>query len=97
MKNPRKTRSDWTWTLIQDPGRCLIIVDADLGGMSVTNDAENVIAAAHEAFDLTNTPVIYRDSEGMYDQILHRNGEFVGFKALMEITADAAVSKVFKA
>lgn len=97
MKSPRKTRSEWTWTLAEtDQGRCLIIVDLNRGAMSVTNDAEDVIAVAHEAFDLTNTPVVYRDSEGMYDQILHRNGVFTGFKALMEITADAAVSRVFK-
>lgn len=56
------------------------IIDNDLGGRSVTNDAENVIADLVKAgIDLSKTRVLYRDSCGAWDGLATEGGRFVGF------------------
>ena len=58
------------------------IVDQNQG-CSVTNDAEAVIADLGKAgVDLANQPVIYRDSEGQWDELLVINGQFSAFRFL---------------
>lgn len=58
-----------------------VVFVEDVGtGMSVTNNAEAVVervAAAHPG-----RRIIYRDSEGDWDELLHRSGVFVDFAAL---------------
>lgn len=56
-------------------------------GRSITNAAEEVIqhletATAAYGIDLDRYAVIYRDTMGNWDQLLHRDGRFVGFKSL---------------
>ena len=82
MKSRRKPLADFSWTVFKD-GR-VHIIDHNLGNMSVTNDAENVVAAIHEQLDLTGRVVTYLDSEGGVDRLLHRKGEFMGFAAFKE-------------
>lgn len=56
---------------------CIWIIDKDDGAMSVTNDAEAVVAEV-----VTNhgdLPIMYRDSEGRWDQLVHRQGHFIDF------------------
>jgi len=56
----------------------LCIIDTD-GPISVTNDVENVIDRIREVgIDLTK-PVIYRNSEGVWDGLLIKDGKFAGF------------------
>lgn len=55
----------------------VFIVDNDVG-MSITNDAENVVVDV-----LANYPnhrIIYRDTTGQWDELLHWNGQFAGYK-----------------
>jgi hypothetical protein len=49
------------------------------GPLSVTNDAEGVVATLNDIYP--NHRVIYRDSNGDWDELLHDNGVFIGFKA----------------
>lgn len=57
------------------------IVDSDQG-MSVTNGIEHVISELRAAgVDLT-LPVIYRDSMGVWDEVLIDNGYFRDFRSL---------------
>jgi len=53
------------------------IVDLNQGRKSVTNDAEWVVERVLEKFP-TNR-IVYRDSQGDWDELLHNNGEFTGF------------------
>lgn len=78
MKSWRTPRADYTWAE-QPADRSVHIIDLNLGNMSVTNDAENVLAAIHKEIDLTGRTVTYTDSEGQVDQLLHEAGEFIGF------------------
>jgi len=49
----------------------IVIEDLNKGGMSVTNNVENVVPYVHDLLDLDveNSIVIYRDSDGIYDGI----------------------------
>ena len=60
-----------------------ILVEDQNVGMSVTNDAENVIAClATKEFSLANRRVLYRDTEGRWDELLVQDGRFAGFTAI---------------
>jgi hypothetical protein len=56
----------------------VFIVDNDDGHMSITNDAENVVR--HVLADYPDHQIIYRDTTGRWDELLHWNGQFSGFK-----------------
>ncbi|MGF9764301.1 DUF6011 domain-containing protein [Microvirga sp. 0TCS3.31] len=71
------------------------VVDLDLGARSVTNDADNVIADL--VADGTLQPgqrVIYRDSRHVWDELVVRDGRFVGLAAVNEINQDKALVKI---
>jgi hypothetical protein len=64
------------------------ITDRNVGGRSVTNDAELVIRDLVEfGIDLDRRQVIYRDSDGQWSGIATRGGLFVGFTPLAGGTA----------
>ncbi len=63
-------------------GDVLCLIDLDKGGPSLTNAVESVIAdLRYQRFDLT-MPVIYRDSRGIWDEIVVQDGRFVGFRSI---------------
>ena len=53
------------------------IVDTN-GPLSVTNDAEGVVATLNDIYPKHR--VIYRDSDGLWDELMHDKGTFAGFK-----------------
>ena len=55
----------------------VVILDNNLGGRSVTNDAENVVEYLYNLYG--NRRIFYIDSEGILDELRHNNGNFVGF------------------
>jgi hypothetical protein len=75
-------------------GDVIAIIDHDQG-KSVTNDAENVIADLSACFDLSKHQVIYRDTRGIWDQLLvDCSGRFTGFSSINERDLGAALGKV---
>lgn len=56
----------------------VFIVDDNNGGMSVTNDAEAVVVDVLAKYP--DHQIIYRDTEGQWDELLHWKGQFAGFK-----------------
>jgi hypothetical protein len=54
----------------------VFIVDLDVG-KSITNDAENVVEQV--AKEYPGHRIIYRDTQGQWDELVHNDGEFVGF------------------
>jgi hypothetical protein len=75
-------------------GTVIAIVDHHQG-RSVTNDADNVIADLAADFDLSKYLVIYRDTRGIWDQLLvDRTGRFAGFSSINERELSAAIGKV---
>lgn len=59
-----------------------ILVEDQDQGMSVTNDAENMIADLGTKIPLAGRRVLYRDTEGRWDELLVKDGRFAGFKAI---------------
>ena len=76
-------------------GNVIAITDHD-GARSVTNDAENVIDdLTRQGFDLSRYHVIYRDTRGIWDQILvDRTGHFAGFSSINERDLSAALARL---
>ena len=58
-----------------------IVYIKDTGtGKSVTNTAEEVTEEVFNKYG--NKRIIYRDTDGTWDELVHRSGEFVDFKLL---------------
>jgi hypothetical protein len=75
-------------------GNVIAIIDHHQG-RSVTNDADNVIVDLAADFDLSKYLVIYRDTRGIWDQLLvDRTGRFAGFSSINERELSAAIGKV---
>ena len=68
-------KSSFSITEIKDDR--VVILDNNLGGRSVTNDAENVVEYLYSVYG--NRRIFYIDSEGILDELKHKNGNFVGF------------------
>jgi hypothetical protein len=75
-------------------GDVLCIEDTDRG-MSVTNDAENVIATLGQYVRFSEIKsVIYRDTRGVWDEMIVRDGRFVSFRSVNERDREAALAKL---
>lgn len=69
-------RADYTW---EDDGEIVRVIDQN-GRLSVTNDAENVIADLVKlGVPVDDRRVIYRDSDGEWCGLLTEGGVFSGF------------------
>ena len=77
-------------------GNVMVLYDTDKPGkMSVTNDAENAVAYLMLRYpNPTWTRLIYRDSDGYFDELAVKNGEFVGFAPLRETTLAGALARI---
>ena len=58
----------------------MYIIDTGEKEKSVTNDVEKVLSYLSQNFNLGNRRLIYRDSMGCVDEIIHDNGRFIKFK-----------------
>ena len=73
-------RADFEVARVDEERGIVFLVDlCNEGAMSITNDAEAVIAHCHKFFP--GKRVVYRDTEGRWDELDHVEGMFVGFKA----------------
>jgi hypothetical protein len=71
----------------------LVITDLN-GARSVTNDAESVLADCCASYGAALPPIaIYRDTLGRYDQLLHLDGDFLGFALIGETDRARAIAK----
>jgi hypothetical protein len=59
---------------------------------TVTNDAEFVLSTMRSR--IVNIPVIYRDSEGNWDELRHREGYFATFRPLNTRDRGEAIQRV---
>ena len=67
-------KSSFSITEIKDDR--VVILDNNLGGRSVTNDAENVVEYLYSVYG--NRRIFYIASEGILAELRHKNGNFVG-------------------
>jgi hypothetical protein len=83
------TRATYGYTVLD---AFVLVVDQDRGP-SVTNDAEHVIEDLSRAQVLTGRRVLYRDTDGRWDELLVRDGVFVGFIAIGAASPAGAIAK----
>lgn len=79
----RRSRADFAHKLgVVNGFKVLLIVDLDMGKMSVTNDIENVIddIAFAENIDPKEYLIAYRDSEGDWDGWDAKTNDFYFFR-----------------
>lgn len=70
-------RADYRMDRVTD--NAVFITDLNQGGMSVTNDADAVVA---EIFvDFGNKRIFYVDSDNNHDELVHHLGRFHTFKS----------------
>lgn len=73
-------RSDF---MVEVEDRIVLVMDLDLGGRSVTNDATHVVDDLVRRGILSDgMRLIYRDSNGEWSEMLHRGGQFSTFASL---------------
>lgn len=74
------TKCNSSFTLIESSDSHILIKDNKIG-MSVTNDAENVVKYLSENFETKDKIIYYIDTEGRVDILGHdNNGNFTDFK-----------------
>lgn len=73
MRN--KCRSSFDIVEVSD--EIVFIVDNDIG-CSVTNDAENVVELVAQIHP--NKRIVYCDTDGCWDELVHTDGVFANFK-----------------
>lgn len=56
----------------------IYLADENDGAMSITNDAEAVVMWANRLYP--NRRIIYRDTEGHWDELVHEDGVFKHFE-----------------
>lgn len=52
-----------------------------LGGKTITNGVEQILQELSKLYG-KDVKIIYRDTDGNYDQIIHSNFKFIDFKCL---------------
>ena len=73
-------KSNYTYDFKTYKGRnFLVIEDLNTGGMSVTNNIEQVVEDCFEAHDLQphQAFIIYKDSNGMWDGWSHEKQDYI--------------------
>lgn len=60
-------KSDYTFNT---SGDIVEIIDLDLGGVSVTNDAEGVLTEINKYHQIENKRIVYRDSEYVWCELI---------------------------
>lgn len=68
-------------------GEYLVWIEDLNGALSVTNDAEAVCAELQRGFP--GYRIIYRDSMGFWDELLHDRGQFTGFAPARTLTPES--------
>lgn len=72
----------------------IAIVDSDTPGkMSVTNDAESVVAWCFQIYGGFEH-IIYQDSRGVWDELTFKDGRFDGYKSINETELEKAIFKI---
>jgi hypothetical protein len=71
-------RSHANFRVVSETDEFVFIEDLDLGNISVTNDAEYVVQTILSAHGNRHR-IIYKDSEGQWDELVHDGNQFVDF------------------
>jgi hypothetical protein len=81
----------------------IVVIDSASDGegsftsLTVTNDAEYVVKQLAKLYDIFAYPIVYRDSEGNFDQLcINKLGLFSHFGFLNTTDRDIAIARAVK-
>jgi hypothetical protein len=77
--NSNSGRPQPDYEIVGDRQGIVYLVDLDRGGPSVTNSAELVVAKV--APNYPGHRIVYRDTTGRWDELVHTDGTFTGIRA----------------
>jgi hypothetical protein len=83
--------ADYEVVTFQD--NILVINDLDLGNASLTNSMADVVKDLSNDYDFTKVNLIYKDSMGIYDAVIIKDGNFDTFAPISESNLDKAIEK----
>lgn len=83
MSNTALAQLRCRFTVRRFTGEIVWITDDNTGRMSVTNDAEAVCKFLDKEYG--GRRIICRDSDGNWDELLHKDGRFAGFKPARDL------------
>lgn len=86
--------ANFTFQIIEN-----IVVIEDMNSedaKSVTNDIDYVLAEINKAYPLGGKKVVYRDSDGIWDGINQKNGNFIGFYPIRTRDQSVALETAIK-
>lgn len=66
------------YRVVDQTDEAVFIEDLNRGNMSITNDAEAVVENLLHVYGITRR-IIYKDSEGRWDELVHDGDKFVDF------------------
>jgi hypothetical protein len=73
----------------------VVAIEDNDDGRSVTNDVERVVSKLFRDGYLRKQPLVYRDTMGLWDEILHDgHGHFTGFRFIGAQTMEPAIEAV---
>ena len=79
IRTARTAHANYSYEVVNN----VVCIRDEGGARSVTNDAEAVIADLIAAgVDMVNQPVIYRDPDGAWDELVVKDGQFTDFRFL---------------
>jgi hypothetical protein len=61
----------------------VFLIDPDNGQISITNNAEQVCREINKLYPKHR--IIYRDTMGQWDELVHNNGIFIDFKLFQDL------------
>jgi hypothetical protein len=91
------SQTDFCVRLHEDPPLVLVIDNNRPGTRSVTNSAEAVVAyLAMRVSDLARRRIAYRDTDGVWDELVHHGGAFVDFAPIRARTEEGAIADIVR-
>lgn len=88
------SKSDYSIGMLFD---VICVSDLDCGGISVTDNAENVVREIKTlGYDTLRYPILLRDTMGNWHEIVTENGEFKGFKPMGQKVLKDALLLLFE-
>jgi hypothetical protein len=83
-------RASFHVTQVDATFKVVWLVDHD-GAVSITNDAENVVRDVNRSHP--GYRIIYRDTDGNWDELKHTAGEFQSFAPARDMTPEAWLTR----
>ncbi len=85
----QSNKADYAIVTFQE--NILVIEDLDKGSRSLSNAMREVVEELSQTYDFNKVSLIYKDSTGIFDAVVIKDGNFRTFAPISKHTADEAI------